>query len=255
MYIQFGEVLEKNGYKNYLMIGSDSTFGGRKSYFEQHGNYEIFDVNTAIETGKMSNDDYVWWGYDDSDLITYAKEKILEISKKDKPFNFTMLTVDTHFPDGYICSKCEEIYESQYSNVIACSSKQIGEFVKWIQTQEFYDNTTIVIVGDHISMQNSIEEAAGENYERTTYNAIINPNKNLNLETLITKNRLFTALDMYPTTLAALGANITGERLGLGTNLFSDKKTLMEEYGKDYFREEIEKKSNFYNSYFAFDKN
>lgn len=38
-----GEVLEKNGYKNYLMVGSDATFGGRHKYFKQHGDYEIYD--------------------------------------------------------------------------------------------------------------------------------------------------------------------------------------------------------------------
>ena len=50
---------------------------------------------------------------------------------------------------------------------------------------------------------------------------------------------------MYPTTLAALGVKIEGERLGLGTNLFSDKSTLSEKYGVEYVREEIEKKSSF----------
>ena len=35
-------------------------------------------------------------------------------------------------------------------------------------------------------------------------------------------------MDMFPTTLASLGAVIDGDRLGLGTNLFSDKPTLAE---------------------------
>ena len=36
------------------------------------------------------------------------------------------------------------------------------------------------------------------------------------------KNRQFTHMDMYPTTLAAMGFNIEGNKLALGTNLFSD---------------------------------
>jgi len=52
---------------------------------------------------------------------------------------------------------------------------------------------------------------------------------------------------MYPTTLAALGATIEGDRLGLGTNLFSNIETLAEKYGVEYVREELEKKSAFYN--------
>ena len=44
-----GEVLEDNGYKNYLMIGSDADFGGRSDYFTYHGNYTIYDYKYAKE--------------------------------------------------------------------------------------------------------------------------------------------------------------------------------------------------------------
>ena len=36
-----GDVLKDNGYKNYLMLGSDASFGGRRDYFTTRGNYEI----------------------------------------------------------------------------------------------------------------------------------------------------------------------------------------------------------------------
>ena len=39
-------------------------------------------------------------------------------------------------------------------------------------------------------------------------------------------------MDMFPTTLASLGAVIDGDRV-IGTNLFSDKPTLAEELGFD----------------------
>ena len=55
-------------------------------------------------------------------------------------------------------------------------------------------------------------------------------------------------MDMYPTILAAMGAKIDGERLGLGTNLFSDKQTLMEEIGFEALNKEVQKTSDFYNT-------
>lgn len=238
-----GEILKENGYKNYLLLGSESQFGGRKLYFEQHGEYEIWDYNSAIEEERMKEEDKVWWGYSDSDLFKYAKEQLTEISKKDEPFNFTMLTVDTHFTDGYICSRCENQFEDQYSNVIRCSSKQIAEFVDWIKEQPFFKNTTVIVTGDHITMQSSIAEEAKENKygERTVYNAIINSRT----QPIKTTNRLFFTTDMYPTTLAALGVKVEGDRLGLGTNLFSDKETLIEKYGLEYTQEEIKKNQHF----------
>lgn len=245
-----GEILEKNGYKNYLLLGSESEFGGRKLYFEQHGNYEIWDYNTAVKEARMRAEDKVWWGYSDSDLFKYAKEQLTEISQKDEPFNYTMLTVDTHFTDGYVCEKCQNEYNDQYSNVIRCSSKQISEFVNWIKEQSFYKNTTLIITGDHITMQSSIgEEASQRGYkERTVYNAIINSRT----QPIKTTNRLFFTTDMYPTTLVALGAQIEGNRLGLGTNLFSEEQTLIEKHGLDYVRKQIEKKSVFYNKNFIY---
>lgn len=237
-----GDILEKEGYHQYLMLGSDKSFGGRANYFKSHGNYDIFDYNTAKKEKKIADDYYVWWGYEDQKLFEYAKEKLNKLAKEDEPFNLTILTADTHFPDGYLDNTCENISDNQYANVVYCSDQKIAEFIAWIQEQDFYDNTTIIISGDHLLMGNYF---FSNNYSkvRTVYNAIINPR----VSTENTKNRIFTTLDMFPTTLAALGVDIEENRLGLGTNLFSDKKTLSEQLGLDYFNNELKKKSTFYN--------
>ena len=85
-----GEILEKNGYHNFLLLGSDAVFGGRKNLFKQHGNYEIWDFESALSENRIS--EKIWWGYTDELLFEYAKEKILDLAKQDQPFNFTMLT-------------------------------------------------------------------------------------------------------------------------------------------------------------------
>lgn len=237
-----GDILQKEGYKQYFMIGSKSEFGGRKNYFEQHGNYEIFDYNTAITQEKISEDYFVWWGYEDEKLYTYAQEKLLEISKQDEPFNFTMLTADTHFLEGYNDETCELIHQNSFANSVACADIKIYNFINWIKQQDFYENTTIIISGDHLLMGNYLYPVEYSN-ERHIYNVIINsPVKTDN-----TTNRNFTPLDMFPTTLASLGAKIEGERLGLGTNLFSSKPTLSEELGFEKFNYELSLKSNYYN--------
>ena len=242
-----GDILEQAGYNQEIMFGSDASFGGRKNYFEQHGNYKIFDLNTAIDEGKMKEADKVWWGFDDDDLYLWAKDEILDLASCDEPFNFIMLTADTHFVDGYLSEKAEEKYDNQYENVFAYSSKCVSEFIRWIQKQDFYENTTIVVVGDHIGMQTLFykDHIKQKDYARTVYNAFINsaiPEAN-------SKNRKFSTMDIFPTVLASMGVKIEGERLGLGTNLFSGKKTLIEEMGYEKFNEELSKKSNYYNKY------
>lgn len=237
-----GEILDANGYHNFLLLGSDAVFGGRKNLFEQHGNYEIWDSESAMAEKRIS--EKVWWGYSDDNLFKFAKEKILKLSEQEEPFNFTMLTVDTHFPDGYKCEDCPTKWEEQYKNVISCSSKKVGEFVDWIQKQDFYENTTIVIAGDHLSMQsNFFELEQGQEYDKKVVSLIINPA----IEVTNTK-RTYTTMDLYPTTLAALGATIEGNKLALGTNLFSEEQTLIEKYGYEYLDKELKKVSKFYDN-------
>ena len=243
------DILADEGYNQCFMIGSDATFGGRRAYFESHGKgqTEICDYNTAKENGQIPEDYYVWWGYEDQKLFANAQEKLTELSSKDEPFNFTMLTVDTHFEDGYVCEQCQnEFGDNQYANVMACSSRQVDAFVKWIQQQPFYENTTLVISGDHLTMDSDFCNDVSEDYERSVYNVFINLPEGLDTSFEKTHSREFATLDMFPTTLAAMGVTIEGDRLALGVNLFSDEQTLTEQYGRKGLDKELMKKSKFY---------
>lgn len=236
-----GDVLQQQGYSQTLMLGSNATFGGRRLYFTQHGNYNIMDYNYARDNGLIPQGYKVWWGYEDEKLFQFAKDRLTQLgSDTSTPFNFTMLTVDTHFPDGYVCDLCDDEFKgNQYANVFHCSSKQVTAFVKWIQQQPWYDNTTIVISGDHPTMDADFCENVDTDYTRKVYTCYINSavkNQQPN------KRRKFTTFDDFPTTLAALGVKIDGNRLGLGTNLFSKKETLSERDG--YHNENVEMQRN-----------
>ncbi|MBR3211411.1 MAG: sulfatase-like hydrolase/transferase [Bacilli bacterium] len=237
--ITLGDILEENGYHQELMFGSDKDFGNRGLYFENHGHYQIYDYYTAIEKKKIDEDYYVWWGFEDSKLFAFAKEEILSLAREEEPFNFTMLTVNTHTVDGYVEDDCSCPFENSYENAIYCSSEQIADFIYWIQEQDFYPNTTVIIVGDHVSMQSNFYP---DSTKRRTYNLFINSA----VEPIYTSNRSFTTMDYFPTTLASLGAQIEGNRLGLGTNLFSDQKTITEEVGEEEFDQKISQYSSYY---------
>lgn len=241
-----GDILEEEGYEQKLVLGSDSKFSGTNHMFEQHGNYEIVDYNTAIEKHYIPEDYFEWWGVEDAVLYEIAKQELTELAGRGKPFNFTMATMDTHTKNGYFCKKCKANYPSNYSNVIACADSQVYEFIRWIQEQPFYENTTIIVAGDHKSMDPNYFKGMDSGYHRTTVGLIINPM----VEGEVNKTRNYSTLDMFPTTLAALGVQIEGDRLGLGTNLFSDTPTLVEELGESYLNKELLKISKFYEKNF-----
>lgn len=240
--ITLGDILEKEGYNQTLMIGSQATFGGRKAYFHNHGHFEIFDYDYAKDNNYIASDYYEFWGFEDSKLFEFAKDKLNALSNDSKPFNLTLLTVNTHTPNGYLEQSCNDLYDNKIESVIACTDQQINDFVNWIMEQDFYDDTVIVITGDHLNMDSTFIK----NTDRYIYNVIINGKE-------IGNKRKASSFDMFPTTLSSLGASIEGDRLGLGTNLYSNEQTLIEKYGIDHVNKEISKKSTFYDKTFLFD--
>lgn len=248
-----GDILEREGYHNYFIAGSNFDFAGRRNYFTQHGNYEVWDLVSAKEEGKLPADYELGftgvWGFNDEKLYSFAKEKLPEIAKTGEPFSFSMLTIDTHTGGGFQCELCPDTFPTQYENTWGCASKQLYDFVEWVKEQDFYENTTICVTGDHCSMEAAFLAEHPYNRftgatERKVYNVFINPVK----EPVNMKNRKFTTMDMFPTILGAIGADIDGNRLSLGTNLFSDRQTLAEEYGYETMFDELNKKSRFYDN-------
>lgn len=301
--VTLGELLEEAGYKNMLMVGSYASFAGRDQYFKEHGNYEIWDFGTAQRTGKVPDGyDIGWWGIEDEKLFAYAKEELTNLAETGQPFNFTVLTVDTHNPDGYVCRLCDSQFDDRYSNVLHCASRQTADFVSWIMEQPWYENTSIVISGDHATMVSGYAPD-DDSYDRGVYYCFINPaaeaaagadgaqtdtadtgfadagsgvhvdaagsgvradaagsgadtgaGTDMLAESLagsakpgkIGRNRTACTMDLFPTTLAAMGVRIEGDRLGLGTNLFSDRDTIVDELGKEEAISQLNMKSVFY---------
>ncbi|MBQ9228554.1 MAG: LTA synthase family protein [Eubacterium sp.] len=246
-----GQILEREGYEQTMMIGASAGFGALDQYYLTHGNWNIFDYNYAKENGYIPSDYKVFWGYEDDKLYEYAKEEITRLYETGKPFNFTMETADTHRPNGYVTPGKETPFESPYANAIWNSDQDVVAFVNWIKQQPFYENTTIVLIGDHCSMETKFFEDYGftDDYLRTQYNCILNadPTMLATFDAANTKNRKWANWDYFPTIIASIGGKIEGERLGIGTNLFSGEPTIFEEYGEDKANTELEKKSTLYN--------
>ncbi len=125
--------------------------------------------------------------------------------------------------------------------------EQAGRCIcKMDSTTAIYENTTIVISGDHLTMDSDFCNDVSEDYERSVYNVFINLPEGLDTSFEKTHSREFATLDMFPTTLGAMGVTIEGDRLALGVNLFSDEQTLTEQYGRKGLDKELMKKSKFY---------
>ena len=242
-----GDILQRDGYRQVFLCGSDGEYGGRALYFRQHGGYEIHDLFAAREMGEIPSDYYVWWGFEDRILFRIAKEELTQLAGTGEPFNLTMLTVDAHHLGGFTCEECGTEYEDRTANVIACTDRQVGAFVEWCREQPFWDNTVLIITGDHPRMDTSL---VGELTfrERRIYNSFLNARKTPEGKTTF---RTAVMMDLFPTMLSAMGYEIGGDRLGLGTDLFSATPTLAEKMGYEQLNDEVQKYSQYFVDHFA----
>ncbi|MBP5091930.1 MAG: hypothetical protein J6328_05180, partial [Bacilli bacterium] len=293
--------LASRGYKQAFMCGSDVAFGGRKAYFLNHGlnetdllDYKFYEGNhyhtdqygEPIVPANYFEDVNKWWGFEDFKLFNFAKEYLIKTSQatvqSNIPFNFMMLTVDTHFADGYkdVINEgvYEEIFDDQYANVYRANDKQVLSFVDWFFysgdiPEEVSRNTSFVLVGDHETMDSDFCINVDPLYRRRTFVSYLNSGVARDITPRIgierwnepvsdnssskdggdadqgdkqiefdpSCERTYTAMDTFPSVLASMGVKqrksdgTIGEigRLGIGTNLFSGKQTLAEEYGDD----------------------
>ena len=245
--ISMGDILKRDGYRQVFLCGSDGEYGGRALYFREHGDYEIHDLFEARRRGEIPEDYYVWWGFEDRVLFRLAREELTRLAAGNEPFNLTMLTVDAHHLGGFTCEECGTEYADRTANVIACTDRQVGEFVDWCREQPFWENTVLIITGDHPRMDTCLTGGM-EFQERRIYNSFLNARKVPEGKTTF---RTAVMMDLFPTMLSAMGYKIEGNRLGLGTDLFSGRATLAEEMGYERLNEEVQKYSQYFIDHFS----
>lgn len=225
------DILAENDYKQVYVQGSDGTFASKRNFWNQHKVTNFYDFPHYKKIGRVSSQrENLAWGLSDETLFKLVKEELTKVTKDtNNPFAIYTITVDTHFPNGFLSPSCQKPENSsmQYPSVLKCASSQINEFLNWAKKQDWYKNTVIVIVGDHtwstFTELLNIPKDEQLNWVNIFINSQIQPSK---------INREFSSFDMYPTTLEAMGAEIQGHRLGLGASLFSAEKTLLEKYKK-----------------------
>lgn len=251
---KLGDFLYEQDYNLVFSMGSKKQFENRDVVLEQQ-HFEIHDIDWYKENNLLDKNYQVFWGFEDQKLYEFAKIELENLSSKDKPFVYSMLTVDTHFPDGYKCALCRENHKEKIENVFECADFQLSDFIEWAKTQDWYENTTIVITGDHNYLDAPLNNFITRNSDLTKkeiaagrrfLDIIINPVPELkNVE----QNRRFSSFDVMPTVLEALGNKIEGEGIYLGRSLFSPKTTLVEKYDESFVEKQTMTKNTVYENY------
>ena len=237
------KILNENGYRQIFFQGNPGCFKEFRNLVTDHKMDEIYGPDDLIERMNLGIEDYMvkqgGKNVQDKESFKFAKQILDTLSE---PFSLTFFTIDTHSPHGLYDPDCIKANDENNKDELLkasarCVSRELNKFLDSLKSKPFYENTSIVIFGDHLFMGTRLVK---DFPNRKWIDIFINSSKKPTSE----ENRAFSDIDMFPTILSSMNFDIERNRLGFGTDLFSDKKTLVESIGLNNLNVELGKMSS-----------
>jgi phosphoglycerol transferase MdoB-like AlkP superfamily enzyme len=165
-----GDVLKAAGYRQVFMGGATTDFAGKGEFLKAHGYDEINGREQLVR--KLDDPGYTndWGLYDDS-LFLLAERRFAELASDRRPFNLTLLTVDTHHPGGNASKSCAD-YEAMNNSMldaVHCTDQLVGQFLDRLAHYPAWNDTLVVLLSDHLAMRNVARRYYPANYDRKLF--------------------------------------------------------------------------------------
>lgn len=239
------DVLDANSYSINFIIGSHSTFSGMKNLFTSHSaSPNIYD-RLFFKKHKFNDPEFISrWGYRDSFVYEQAKGILMNLSRDEVPFFAMIETIETH---SKAVSYEKSLKYGDDRDGFVSADRMATEFISWLQNQEFYKDTVVLVCGDHPYMSKQLGDVELSKSKRSIYVTILNSEYSPDA---VDRNRMFTSVDLAPTLLESIECILPQRKFGLGVSLFSDEDNLVERYGIEYMNRELGKYSVLYQSFF-----
>lgn len=238
------------GYKQSIIAGTDFSFAGKRNFFESH-HIKVMDLpyfqDKNLLPNPLPNQFLGAWSLKDAKMFDLAKAYLSEVNQ---PFALYILNVDTHFPEGFVDKNYCKGIKDDYQGAILCADTIIYDFVKFVQNSPLADNTSIIILGDHLTMKQNFFPKNAKH--RFIYNAFINAKFTQKPTKKLTKERTLNHFDLTPLLLDSIG--IKAEFFGLGRNPLYHKSLLESEFSIEELNEELKKRNKIYDSFWEVKK-
>lgn len=212
------DVLAKEGYVQYFLVGCDLKFNGMNNFYNSHHYNYVFGLDEWRSLG-VDKKCFGGWGgglYDD-DLLDQAYRIIAENRLKRRNFAITIETLDTHSPNGIHSPRCCKAEAAEgFIGAFKYGSRYLSGFINRLISDGSLKDTDIIIMGDHLFMANDDQVKEHFARERRVY-----------FKMITRENRKpcrdkMTHFDVAPTVLDLLGfRSDEDEHFGLGISLFS----------------------------------
>lgn len=208
------DILHGFGYRNVFLGGAPLSFAGKGRFLRDH-HYDEAHGRDEWEKGGLPKEAFNFWGLYDEALYAQGKAKLAQLHRSGQPFNLTLLTLDTHNPDGFLSPGCRRRGVASFDRLVECASDQLADFLRFIEQGGYLEDTNVVVIGDHLAVYNAVDATLRQASERRIYNRFIArelPPKN-------TDDIL--PFDLFPSIVEFIGIDVEGDRLGLGYSAFN----------------------------------
>lgn len=163
----------------FQVLGSDNTFHSTPKILSEEKGYTSAAFHGNTGTFWNRNDTYQNFGYDyffDSNFYDMSEDRVLDYGLKDKlmfkdsveymeqlpqPFYSKFITLTNHFPypleeENATIPKAntDDQTVNQYFQTVRYTDEAIEEFFNWLKDSGLYEDSIVVIYGDHFGTSN-----------------------------------------------------------------------------------------------------
>ncbi len=163
----------------FQVLGSDNVFHATPKILSEEKGYTTAAFHGNTGTFWNRNDTYRNFGYDyffDSHYYDMSEERVLDYGLKDKlffrdsteyieqlpqPFYTKFITLTNHFPypleeenASIPKANTEDETVNQYFQTVRYTDEAVQEFFSWLKDSGLYENSIVVIYGDHFGTSN-----------------------------------------------------------------------------------------------------
>lgn len=219
IYKKFGEndfytlphVLGEEGYTALAFHGFREDFWNRNVIYPTQG------ISDYISLEDFNKDDIIGMGVSDKSFYEQSIEVLKEV---ENPFYAFMITLTSHtpykIPDEYVNLELLEEHEGtlfgNYIQSVRYADEALGEFIEALKKESLYDDSIIIIYGDHSGLFCSREDNKKIMAQITNHEYEFDESSNVPLiinipgSEIVEKNsKAGSHVDLYPTILNLLG--------------------------------------------------
>lgn len=231
-YKAFPEILNEKGYYSASFHANNSSFWNRDIMYKTLGYNRFYDIDDyVVNTGNSVN-----WGLKDKEFFS---QSIAHLQELPQPFYAKFITLTNHFPFT-LDEKDRSISEfnsssktlNRYFPAVRYTDEALRQFIGDLKEAGLYDNSVIVIYGDHYGISENHNQAMSQflGKEITPFESVQLQRVPLIIHVPGQKGKTISKVsgqvDVRPTLLHLLEID-TKENIEFGTDLFSKNKFKM----------------------------